>query len=103
MRGKPIYLPNTNKQRIQEAHKLLELEIGEMVLHTSYYPTGFAVPSEVKIIDIIKKYDEDTGKPYNVYKIKGGQQFDGRNGMPLNPPLAYCIKKIQRKGETQNE
>ncbi len=95
MRGKPVYYWKSQESATKkQKQNPLELKIGELVLHTTYYPTGFGNPSEEPIVNIIKKFDENTGKPYNVYEIKGGQQFDGRTGMPLTPPLAYCIKKI---------
>ena len=71
---------------------MLRFEIGETVICTG--DSGFCHSSKTKIIEITIKYDENTGKPYPVYKTKQGDIFDGRTGYAIKPPLAYYIKKI---------
>lgn len=67
--------------------KLKDLVVGDLVLCTG--DSSFCDPSYEKVKRITIKYDEDSGNPYNVIWISGGQSFDSRNGSPLSPPLAY--------------
>ena len=90
---------NVPKQK-KVIHPPLRFKIGEMVEVYGMWGGGFTQDSKEKVTKIEKRYDEVTGQPYPIYKTESGQQFDGRNGMPLTPPLAYAIRK---KGGNANE
>lgn len=75
------------------SNNLENLEIGDRVIHTG--DSSFCHTSEEEITDVTIKYDENTGKPFKVLHIGGGQKFDSRSGSPLSPPWAYYIKTIK--------
>jgi hypothetical protein len=56
--------------------------------------SGFCQDDIEKVVDVIVKYDENTGIPYNVIILNGDRRFDSRNGVALNPPTAYYIKAV---------
>jgi len=73
----------------------LQFKVGELAEVFGMWGGGFTQDTKEKITKIEKRYDEITGKPYNIYRTDSGQKFDGRNGMPITPPLAYAIRKIK--------
>ena len=52
--------------------------------------TSMGTDSESKVTKITKKYDEDTGKPYNIIWC-GKHGFDARNGDAVTVPYMYYI------------
>lgn len=73
--------------------RLFDLEVGDKILCTG--DSGFCHDSIETISKIETKYDENTGKPYPVITIKGGQKFHGIKGHAITPPYAYRIEAIQ--------
>lgn len=74
-------------------NKLRALVKGDKVCCTG--DSSFCQSSTQKIKKLTVKYDEDTGKPYNVIHLAGDRKFDSRTGYAINPPLAYYILPIK--------
>lgn len=56
--------------------------------------SGFCDSSIETVKEISYKYDENTGVQYSVIHLQGGRKFDSRNGLAINPPMAYYIVDI---------
>ncbi len=83
-------------EKVVESHSSKEITVSfkEAKEGGTVYVTGdsgFCYSSYQKVSEITTKYDEDTGKPYNVLHVNG-QRFDGRTGFAIDPPTAYYIK-----------
>lgn len=44
------------------------------------------------VAEVNKKFDEDTGKPYQVIVTQSGHKFDGRTLNAISPPMLYYIE-----------
>ena len=51
---------------------------------------GFCTGGEAAVTDVLQRYDEVTGKPYDVICF-GDHWFDGRTGHAKTEPYAYYI------------
>lgn len=56
--------------------------------------SGFCDRTETTIKSIKKRFDEETGSSYDVYVVKDGQEFDGRDGYAITPPMSYYIEEL---------
>jgi hypothetical protein len=65
-----------------------KLKVGDKVYIDCFTSMGTGGISEVT--KIVKKYDSDTGKPYDVIYF-GDHQFDSRNGDAISSPTMYYI------------
>jgi len=70
-----------------------KLKVGDKILVGG--DSGFCNDDEETITKIYKKYDENTGKPYNVICC-GDWEFSGKEGCggAMNYARAYYIKSI---------
>jgi len=68
------------------------MKIGDIVTIDGY--SGFCYRSKESVKDIITKSDENTGIPYDVIVLDGGQKFDSRTGFAITPPTAYHIEEL---------
>ena len=64
------------------------INVGDMIYLDG--DSGFCTGSEDEVTEIKTKYDENTGEPYRVICTED-QEFDGRSGLAITPPLAYYI------------
>lgn len=67
---------------------MLKLKVGDSVFIECHSGLGSGGPA--KVTKITKKYDENTGKPYNVIWC-GGHGFDARTGEAATEPTMYYI------------
>jgi hypothetical protein len=78
-----------------EIEDFSEIKEGDSVYVNSYSSMGASSEGEAKVIKITKKYDEDTGEPYNQIHLEGGGPFvfDSRNGSGVGKSMFYITKK----------
>jgi len=74
---------------------VLKFKVGDSVYIECY--TSMGSGGNDKVTKITKKYDEDTGKPYNVIWC-GSHGFDARSGDAITEPYMYYIRKRHGKG-----
>ncbi len=71
---------------------MIKAKVGDKVNVECY--TSIGTDEEEKVTKITKKYDEDTGKPYEVIWC-GKHAFDSRDGEAINPPTMYYISSVK--------
>ena len=66
------------------------IKVGDEVYVECYTSMGASSEGNQTVTELKTKYDEDTGKPYNVICL-GKHKFDGRDGGAMNSPTMYFI------------
>lgn len=70
--------------------RLEDLQVGDKVWCGC--DSGFCHDSIKKVKEIKTKFNKNSGKPYKVIVLKGGQEFSSKDGGALTPPTAYYIE-----------
>lgn len=72
--------------------KLIEKKIGDEVYIDCFSSMGSSSCGDIKITDVVIKYDSDTGEPFNVI-ITDEDAWDSRTGLNYtNPNYMYYIE-----------